>query len=68
VHRTIAIVYKSLHPEGLAPKARELPTTRASRNRQTHWTTFLHDPRFAQFFSKYEKLAVITGYTVYRRR
>ncbi len=29
---------------------------------------FLHDPRFAQFFSKYEKLAVITRYTLYRRR
>ncbi len=29
---------------------------------------FLRDPRFAGFFSKYEKLAVITRYTVYRRR
>lgn len=29
---------------------------------------FLRDPRFAQFFSKYEKLAVITRYTLYRRR
>ena len=29
---------------------------------------FLHDPRFAQFFSQYEKLAVITRYTLYRRR
>jgi hypothetical protein len=29
---------------------------------------FLRDPRFAEFFSKYEKLAVITRYTLYRRR
>ena len=29
---------------------------------------FLRDPRFAQFFSKYEKLAVITRYTLYRLR
>ena len=29
---------------------------------------FLHDPRFAQFFAKYEKAAVITRYTLYRRR
>jgi hypothetical protein len=29
---------------------------------------FLRDPRFAQFFSKYEKLAEITRYTLYRRR
>lgn len=29
---------------------------------------FMHDPRFAQFFSKYEQLAVITRYTLYRRR
>ena len=29
---------------------------------------FLRHPRFAQFFSKYEKLAVITRYTLYRRR
>jgi hypothetical protein len=29
---------------------------------------FLRDPRFAQFFTKYEKLAVITQYTLYRRR
>ena len=29
---------------------------------------FLRDPRFAQFFSQYEKLAVITRYTLYRRR
>jgi len=29
---------------------------------------FLRDPRFAQFFSQYEKFAVITRYTLYRRR
>ncbi len=29
---------------------------------------FLRDPRFAQFFSKYEKMAEITRYTLYRRR
>ena len=29
---------------------------------------FLRDPRFVQFFAQYEKLAVITRYTVYRRR
>ena len=29
---------------------------------------FLRDPRFAQFFSKYKKLAVITRYTLYRPR
>jgi len=29
---------------------------------------FLHDPHFAQFFSHYEKLAVVTHYTLYRRR
>ena len=29
---------------------------------------FLRDPRFAQFFAKYEKLAVIPRYTLYRRR
>jgi len=28
----------------------------------------LRDPRFAQFFSQYEKFAVITRYTLYRRR
>jgi hypothetical protein len=29
---------------------------------------FLRDARFAQFFSQSEKLAVITRYTLYRRR
>jgi hypothetical protein len=29
---------------------------------------FLREPRFAQFFAKYEKVAVITQYTLYRRR
>ena len=29
---------------------------------------FLRDPRFTRFFAKYEKLAVITQYTLYRRR
>jgi hypothetical protein len=29
---------------------------------------FLRDASFAQFFSKYEKVGVITRYTLYRRR